>query len=922
MSLSLNEIKTRSYQFVKEWENENNEKAEAKSFWDAFFNVFGVSRRRVATFEQPATKIDESKGFIDLLWKGVVLVEHKSRGKNLDTAYTQAKNYFPGLTDKELPRYIVVSDFNWFRLYDLDENSIYNFQLVDLPEHLHLFSFLSGYKKRVYAEQDPVNIKAAELMGDLHDALKEIGYEGHMLEVYLVRLLFCLFADDSGIFEKDSFHGFLLNKTSEDGSDLAPRLSELFHVLNTPKNQRFKNLDEVYADFDYINGKLFEESLPPASFDSKMRTALLNCCDLDWGQISPAIFGSLFQSVMNPKERRNLGAHYTSEKNILKLIKGLFLDELWEEFNKVKTDARKLDKFHSKIATLQFLDPACGCGNFLIITYRELRLLEMEIIKTAQKGQQVTDIEALVNIDVDKFYGIEIEDHAVQIATVAMWLMDHQMNQKVSSEFGDYMKRIPLRKSASIVKANALRLDWDKLIPVLPFEKETPTFNYILGNPPFIGSKLMTEEARNELKLLFHSTKGAGVLDYVTGWYVKAAMYMKQSKITKAAFVSTNSISQGEQVGILWGELFSNFDIKIHFAHRTFKWNNEASGVAAVYCVIIGFANFESSNKKIFEYSTVNSDPHEVLAKNINPYLVDAKTVIITSRQNPISNVPQMNFGNMPLDGGNLLLTDVEKNNLILKYPRLDKFIKKLISAKEYINNENRWCIWLKDASPEEIKSNSELLERIEKVKEFRLNSVAPSTRKFASTPMQFRDTYNPSNFILIPSTSSENRKYIPFGFFKNGEIANNSCHIIANGNLFHFGILTSEMHMAWVKYVCGRLKSDFRYSKDIVYNNYPWPESPTEKQKQAVESAAQKVLDVRAEFPNSSLADLYDHLTMPPALVKAHQVLDKAVDQCYRSQPFASETARIEYLFELYDKNTSGLFAGEGKKKVKQPKK
>ena len=921
MSLSLNEIKTRSYQFVKEWENENNEKAEAKSSWDAFFNVFGVSRRRVATFEQPATKIDESKGFIDLLWKGVVLVEHKSRGKNLDTAYAQAKNYFPGLTDKELPRYIVVSDFNWFRLYDLDENSIYNFQLVDLPEHLHLFSFLSGYKKRVYAEQDPVNIKAAELMGDLHDALKEIGYEGHMLEVYLVRLLFCLFADDSGIFEKDSFDGFLLNKTSEDGSDLAPRLSELFHVLNTPKNQRFKNLDEVYADFDYINGKLFEESLPPASFDSKMRTALLNCCDLDWGQISPAIFGSLFQSVMNPKERRNLGAHYTSEKNILKLIKGLFLDELWEEFNKVKTDARKLDKFHSKIATLQFLDPACGCGNFLIITYRELRLLEMEIIKTAQKGQQVTDIEALVNIDVDKFYGIEIEDHAVQIATVAMWLMDHQMNQKVSSEFGDYMKRIPLRKSASIVKANALRLDWDKLIPVLPFEKETPTFNYILGNPPFIGSKLMTEEARNELKLLFHSTKGAGVLDYVTGWYVKAAMYMKQSKITKAAFVSTNSISQGEQVGILWGELFSNFDIKIHFAHRTFKWNNEASGVAAVYCVIIGFANFESSNKKIFEYSTVNSDPHEVLAKNINPYLVDAKTVIITSRQNPISNVPQMNFGNMPLDGGNLLLTDVEKNNLILKYPRLDKFIKKLISAKEYINNENRWCIWLKDASPEEIKSNSELLERIEKVKEFRLNSVAPSTRKFATTPMQFRDTYNPSNFILIPSTSSENRKYIPFGFFKNGEIANNSCHIIANGNLFHFGILTSEMHMAWVRYICGRLESRFRYSKDIVYNNYPWPESPTEKQKQAVELAAQKVLDVRAEFPNSSLADLYDPLTMPPALVKAHQALDKAVDQCYRSQPFISETARIEYLFELYDKYTSGLFAGEGKKKKQKRK-
>ncbi len=924
MPLSLNEIKTRAFQFIKEWEFETNEKAEAKTFWDQFFNVFGVSRRRVATFEEPVKKAEAQQGYIDLLWKGTILVEHKSRGKNLDTAYKQAKDYFPGLKESDLPRYILVSDFDWFRLYDLDENTTHNFQLKDLADHLHLFSFLSGYTKRVYAEQDPVNIAAAELMGDLHDALKDIGYEGHVLEVYLVRILFCLFADDTGIFEKDSFHSFLLNKTSEDGSDLAARLSELFYVLNTPKNNRLKNLDEVFEAFDYINGKLFEENLPPASFDSKMRNALLKCCTLDWGQISPAIFGSLFQSVMNPKERRNLGAHYTSEKNILKLIKGLFLDELWAEFEKIKTDKKKLENFHKRIADLYFLDPACGCGNFLVITYRELRMLEMEIIRTLQKGQQVTDIEALVNIDVDKFYGIEIEEHAVQIATVAMWLMDHQMNQKISLQFGQYMKRIPLRKSATITKGNALRIDWDTLIPIIPFEKEKPKFDFILGNPPFVGKQYQNPEQKKDLAFTFTAVNGAGILDYVTCWYIKSAQYLQkinnEKQKTKVAFVSTNSISQGEQVSILWNELFNKYKITIHFAHRTFKWGNEAKGNAAVHVVIIGFSNFDIPQKTVYEYFNKISEPLQSKVNNINGYLANAKNILIPVRKKPLCKVQEMTNGSMPNDDGNLLLSVEEMNELIAQDKTIEKYIKKFAGSYEFINNKKRYCIWLKDTNPIDFREYKEIMLRIKKVKEFREKSPRETTRRLANFPYLFGEIRQPkTDYIITPVVSSQNRPYLPATIYSRNIIASNLCNIIPDATNYTLGIISSKMIMAWIKCIGGRLKSDWRFTKDNVYNNFPWPESPTEKQKKAVEDAAQKVLDVRLEFPNSSLADLYNPLTMPPALVKAHQALDKAVDLCYRPQPFTSETNRIEYLFELYDKYTSGLFREEKYKRRKK---
>lgn len=905
MVLSWNEIKDRALKFSKEWADASNEEADAKPFLVDFFDVFGITRKRVATFEHRIKKLDETDGYIDLLWKGTILIEMKSRGKNLDKAYQQAIDYTQGLKEYELPKYILVSDFEHFRLYDLEEDKQTEFKLNELVNNVHHFGYILGYQKKVYKEQDPANIKAAELMGKLHDRLKEIGYKGHPLEVYLVRILFLLFAEDTTIFNKQQFQDYLEQRTNEDGSDLASKLQELFQVLNTPKQNRFTNLDEQLADFPYVNGKLFKEILPLASFDTKMRQALLDCCYISWSKISPAIFGSMFQSVMNPNERRNLGAHYTSEKNILKLIKPLFLDDLWRDFDSIKDNKNKLPEFHKKLSTLKFLDPACGCGNFLVITYRELRLLELEILRTLYKsGQMVMDIDAIIWLNVDQFFGIEYEEFPARIAEVAMWLIDHQMNMLISNEFGQYFARLPLKKAAKIIHGDALETDWENIV-------SKSELSYILGNPPFIGSKMMKQNQRDQVVKQFDNAGGTGVLDYVTGWYIKAAKYINSTRI-KVAFVSTNSIVQGEQTSILWGQMLNKYGIKIHFAHRTFKWSNEAKGNAAVYCVIVGFANYDTNNMSIFEYEDIKGEAHEIKAKNINPYLVDAKEFLIDKKLNPICSVPKMCFGNMPLDGGNLLLTDEEKNDLIRREPQIAKLIKPLISAFEFLNGIKRWCLWLVDAEPFEVKQSPEIMKRVELVKKFRLSSIAPSTQKFASTPTLFRDRNQPDTYILVPSTTSENRKYIPMGFFGKNDIANNSCHTVPNGTLYHFGVLMSAMHMAWVKHVCGRLKSDYRYSKDIVYNNYPWPENPNERQVKAIEEAAQKVLDARFQFPNSCLSDLYDPLTMPPALVKAHNELDKAVDLAYRPQPFTSEANRMVYLFELYEKYTADLFAKE----------
>lgn len=913
MVLSWNEIKERAVKFSKEWADTKNEEADAKSFMDAFFDVFGISRKKVGTFEEKVKKLNDSDGYIDLLWRGNILIEMKSKGKNLDKAFAQAKEYALGLKPQDLPKYILVCDFDIFRLYDTEEKSTNEFKLSELVKNVHLFGFISGYQKKVYKEQDPANIKAAELMGKLHDRLEEIGYEGHPLEVYLVRILFCLFAEDTTIFNKQQFQDFIEQRTSEDGSDLAAKLQELFQVLNTPTEKRFKNLDEQLADFPYVNGKLFEETLPTASFDSKMRQALLECCYTDWSKISPAIFGSMFQSVMNPKERRNLGAHYTSEKNILKLIKPLFLDELWAEFENVKGNKNKLTEFHKKLSTLKFLDPACGCGNFLVITYRELRLLELEVLRQQYKGDQVVlGVENIIWLDVDQFYGIEYEEFPARIAEVAMWLIDHQMNMAISNEFGQYFVRLPLKKAAQIHHADALEINWESII-------SKNNLSFIIGNPPFIGSKIMKQSQRDQVVKEFDNIEGCGVLDYVTAWYIKAAKYIQDSKI-KVAFVSTNSIVQGEQTSILWGQMLNKYNIKIHFAHRTFKWSNEAKGNAAVYCVIVGFANYDINNKRIFEYGDIKGEAHELKVKNINPYLVDAKDIFISKRRKPICNVPEISFGSMPNDGGNFLFTEEEKNEFLIKEPKSEKFFKPLISAHEFLNGHKRWCLWLKKANPSDLKEAKLVTERIENVRKLRADSDRKATQKLAAFPTLFGEDRHPeSDYVLIPLHSSESRKYIPLGFFDKNSIANNSCSFIPNATFYHFGILMSSIHMSWVKNTCGRIKSDFRYSNELVYNNYPWPENPSGKQIKAIETAAQKVLAVRAQFPKSSLSDLYDPLTMPPALVKAHNELDKAVDLAYRPQPFTSEANRMEFLFELYEKYTADLFTKEKVKKIKK---
>ncbi len=960
MPLSWNEIRSRALEFSKRWEHESSENAEAKPFWIEFLNVFGIDRKRVASFEEPVKKLGDKQGYIDLFWKGMLLVEHKSRGKDLDKAYTQALDYFPGIKERDLPQYVLVSDFERFRLYDLEENTETEFRLADLHKNIKHFAFIAGYRTQTIAPQNPVNIKAAERMGKLHDALKASGYQGHPLEVLLVRLLFCLFADDTGIFQPASaFRAWIEERTAADGSDLGPQLAQLFQVLNTPDDRRASILDEQIAAFPYVNGKLFEEMLPIASFNLVMREALLDCCALDWSAISPAVFGALFQSIMDAKARRNLGAHYTSEENILKLIQPLFLDDLHEEFKRVKSNKNKLFEFHKKLRTLTFFDPACGCGNFLVIAYRELRKLELDVLRASleiemKSGQRLVDVQQLIGVNVDQFYGIEIEEFPAQIAQVAMWLMDHQMNVRVSEEFGMYFARIPLTTSPHIVNGNALTLDWND---VLPMERAS----YVFGNPPFIGKTYLSDEQRADVAAIFHGTKSYGLLDYVTCWYRKAADYIQApspfqgegwdggknvgskvhvstptltlplhgggNNVTRCAFVSTNSITQGEQVGVLWPDLFKR-GVHIHFAHRTFQWSNEARGNAAVHCVIIGFGLQEATNKTIFEYADIKGEPHAIPAKNINPYLVDATNVVLENRTRPICDVPEMVNGSKPTDGGNLLLSDEEKHALIAAEPQAEKWIRPFLGAEEFINNIPRWCLWLVGISPAELRAMPHVVLRVEAVKAMRLASKDAQTKKDASTPTLFQKIRQPTDpYLIVPSVSSESRQYVPIGYLQPEVVVSNLVYAIPNATLYHFGILTSTMHNAWMRTVCGRLKSDYRYSAGIVYNNFPWPAGsadvpvrmPTRTSAVPVETAAQAVLDARAQFPQSTLADLYDPLTMPPVLVKAHQALDRAVDACYRKAAFTSDAQRVEFLFERYQQLTSLLPTEKNRQSGKQ---
>ena len=910
MALSWNEIKTRAAAFRTRWAEGRDERAQAQEFWLDFFDIFGVRRPRVASFEHAVRKHGGGRGFIDLFWPGMLLVEHKSRGKDLERAHAQAMDYFPGLKDRDLPRHLLVTDFARMRLYDLEAGDDIEFALADLPKHIKRFAFVAGYQTQQIRPQDPVNVRAAEKMGALHDALKASGYTGHALELLLVRLLFCLFADDTGIFQPaQSWRAWLEERTAADGSDLGPQLALLFQVLNTPEHARSAKLDEQLRAFPYVNGRLFEEMLPLASFDAAMREQLLDCCALDWSSISPAIFGAMFQSIMDSRARRNLGAHYTSEENILKLIRALFLDELRAEFERVKGHRNRLFEFHKKLRGLNFLDPACGCGNFLVITYRELRELELDVLRAAYgSGQQVLDVHTLTMVDVDQFHGIEIEEFPAQIAQVALWLIDHQMNVRVSEEFGQYFARIPLAASPHIVHGNALRLDWADVIA-------PERCSYVLGNPPFVGAKYLGDQQRADAQPVFAGIDNAGLLDFVAAWYVLATRYMKAGAKAgnppRCAFVSTNSISQGEQVGVLWSWLLGQ-GVQIRFAHRTFQWSNEARGMAAVHCVIIGFGLDLPESRTLFEYADIRAEPHAIAARNINPYLVDGPNVVLPRRRSPICDVPEIGIGNKPIDDGNYLFTTAQRDSFLAEEPRAAKFFRRWLGADEFINGYERWCLWLGEASPGELRAMPLAMKRVQAVRHFREHSRSAPTRALAATPTRFHVENMPRcESVVVAKVSSERRDFVPMGLIDAQTLCSDLLFLIPGASRSHFGVLTSTMHNAWVRYTCGRLESRYRYSKDIVYNNFPWPEQ-TDAHRVAIEAAAQAVLDARAQFPGATLADLYDPLTMPPVLVKAHQRLDVAVDAAYVSQggkrSWRSDAERVAFLFERYAALTSML--------------
>jgi len=927
MPLSWNEIRHNAIRFAHDWAGATRESAEKQTFWNEFFEVFGVRRRVVAAFEEPVKNLSGDYEFIDLFWPGMLLVEHKSFGKDLGKAESQAFRYIQELLSAgradEVPRYVIVSDFARIALHDLEPDdqrplpllgrvNTIEIGLADLHRNIHDFAFIPGYKQHKFEDQDPINLKAVSIMGDLHDALEFGGYTGHELERFLVRILFCLFAEDTGIFEREDFQLYIENQTKADGSDLGLHLARLFEVLNTAPEKRQKHLDETLVAFPYVNGDLFAEKLGFADFNRDMRNALLACTRFDWSRISPAIFGSLFQAVMEPRERRQIGGHYTSERDILKVIRALFLDELRAEFDSLKRNKAQLRRFQKKLARLRFLDPACGCGNFLVITYRELRQLEIEVFQALYRGEttKALDIAHLSLLDVDAFYGIEIKEWPARIAEVAMWLMDHQMNIRLSEAIGEYLVRLPLRKSPTIVCGNALRLDWKEILP-------PERCSYVLGNPPFVGKHLMTAEQAQDMELVWGETKGAGVLDYVTGWYRKAAEYIQGTRIV-VGFVSTNSISQGEQVGALWNPLFQHFALKIHFAHRTFPWESEARGKAHVHVVILGFAAFDTASKRTYDYhgetATVAS------ANNISPYLIEGPDLAVVSRSKPICKVPDCQYGNKPADGGFLIIEEADRQDFLAENPGAKRFLRPLLCAEEYLHRIPRWCLWLVEASPRDIQGIPGIRERVQGVREFRLASKKDPTRRKADEPTLFAEIRQPtSRYIVVPRHSSENRRYIPFGYFEADVILHDSCSCVPNATLYHFGVLSSAMHMAWVRQVCGRLESRYRYSNSLVYNNYPWPESPSAKHRAAVKGAAQAVLDARVEYQShgESLAELYDPLAMPSKLVKAHAELDQAVDRCYRAQPFTSERQRVEFLFSLYEKLTAPLIPPSGKKKA-----
>ncbi len=909
MRLSYNEIRARAATFAQEWAGAGYEKGQTQLFYRDFFDVFGMPVRRVAAFEEPVKLLGDQRGFIDLFWKGVLLVEQKSAGRDLTKAKSQALSYFPGLKDADLPRYILLSDFATFELYDLDEDESIAFALADLPNHVEKFGFILGVQKRTFRDQDPVNIKASERVGDLHDALAASGYTGHDLEQFLVRIVFCFFADDTGIFEpRDIFLDLLENRTREDGSDLGGWLAQLFQVLNTPEDRRSKTLDEDLARFPYVNGDLFRDPLLIPSFDSAMRQRLIDACHFNWSDISPAIFGSLFQSVMDKDERRKKGAHYTTEQNILKVIEPLFLDELRTEFRRLQSrrDSRRIPEliaFQQRLGTLRFFDPACGCGNFLIIAYRELRALEIEVLKEIRPHGQLDVLAELLSVvDVDQFYGIELGEFPAHIAEVALWMMDHIMNNRLSLEFGQTYTRIPLEKSPHIQHGDALETDWSKLLPP---EK----CSYVLGNPPFIGAKFQSPEQREQVRRIAVLGKSGGTLDYVTAWFIKAGEYVQQSA-ARIGFVATNSITQGEQVAQLWPILFDRCKLDIAFAHRTFAWGSDARGMAHVHVVVIGLAERGDAPKerRLFSYDDPKSDPQESEHAALSPYLFDAggladSRVVIKESAQALNGLPKLIIGSKPIDGGHYIFNADERAAFLREEPDAEPYLRPFVGSREFLQGGERWILHLADVPPQVLKTLPKVRERIAAVRAYRLASKSKPTQALAETPTLYHVNVIPTApFLVVPRVSSERREYVPIAWMEPPTIPSDAVEVVENASKPLFALLTSAMHVSWLRYIGGRLKSDYRYSIGLVYNTFPLPTVPA-KRLQRLAPHADAVLAARANHSDATLADLYDPDLMPADLRKAHQALDRAVDRLYRRSAFTSDRERVEHLFGLYEK-------------------
>lgn len=914
-------------QFAAYWKDKGYEKGESQPFWLSLLrDVYGVEHpEQFITFEEQV-HLDHTSFIDGTIPSMKVLIEQKALGKDLKkpikqsdgtllTPFQQAKRYITELPLSQHPRWVVTCNFEKFFVYDMERPSgePEEILLENLPTEYYRLSFLVDSENEHLKREMEVSIAAGEMVGLLYDAFHKQYAEPDSeralksLNILCVRLVFCLYAEDAGIFgHHGMFHDYL---AEYDTRHLRKALIELFQVLDTAPEDRdpyLKDDNPNLAAFPYVNGGLFaNEDIEIPPFTNEIRSLLLNkaSSDFNWSEISPTIFGAVFESTLNPETRRSGGMHYTSIENIHKVIDPLFLDDLKKEFEEIceiaveKTRERKLKEFQKKLATLTFLDPACGSGNFLTETYISLRRLENEALRILSHGQiSFGDADwNPIQVSIGQFYGIEINDFAVTVAKTALWIAESQMMKETEDVVHMSLNFLPLKSYTNIAEGNALEINWEDII-------HKYQLSYIMGNPPFVGASMMTKQQKEQAVSIYGKIKLSNSIDYVGAWYHKAAAYIDGTTI-RVSFVSTNSITQGEQVAPLWDKLVNRYGLHIDFAYRTFKWNSEASEKAAVHCVIIGFSQYINHNKR----KLYLDDSRMILVENINPYLLNAPDVLVSSRSKPICDVPKMLLGNKPADGGNLILSSEERDEIIKREPNLEPYIHPYIGAVEYINNKIRYCFWLVGVSPSTIKNSPELKKRLEAVREMRLNSSAAPTREKADTPGLFFFISQPStSYLLVPSTSSENRRYIPIGFLSPEIIASNSTTIVPNATLYNFGVMTSNVHMAWMRTVGGRLKSDYRYSGGIVYNTFPWP-IPTAEQKLKIEQTAQAILDARALYPDSSLADLYDEVAMPRELRKAHQDNDRAVMQAYgftKEHPaYSSESACVAELMKMYQK-------------------